>query len=219
MAETQKTMIEGGSHRGITYFIELSKTDNKYKARATIAWLLCSEIIDFNEEGMIDLVELKRGTVSICRGNHSFYENPFQQCQQFTIGHIDAILGMAGTAERLTKENANDFSNEELRQVIAYHHHEESMLKKSRMKPETDPTPEQLEQMKGEVERLIKTFSVPGLSALTKISGATIAQWRERGRISAQAAHEICQLKQISAHEFTRERLRPDVAFWYVDHN
>lgn len=88
--------------------------------------------------------------------------------------------------------------------------------------PRTNPTDEQLEKMAKETRRLVKTFSAPGVAHLLKSEGIQITRqgvnvWLARGRISAFAAHKICQHKDVQEKGFTRESLRPDVPVWYID--
>ncbi|CAL9987432.1 hypothetical protein VPHD81_0074 [Vibrio phage D81] len=88
--------------------------------------------------------------------------------------------------------------------------------------PRTSPTEEQLVEMKKETRRLVSAFSAPGVAHLLKLEGITITRqgvnvWLARGRISAYAAHKICQHKDVREKGFTRESLRPDVPVWYID--
>ena len=220
---TPKKITEGGQHCGISYFVELSKTGNKYKARSIVAFPDFTEIIDFNESGICDLLELLGGRYTLCRGNHYFYKNPYSVCLSYTQSHIDARLVEIKSRDAVLAVPMDDayIVDRTYSQVLADINNLNQAIEKAQkmasMKPETDPTPEQLEQMAAELDRLIKTFSKPGLTALTKITSATITQWMARGRVSAQAAHEICKIKQIKAQGFTREKLRPDVGFWYID--
>lgn len=94
---------------------------------------------------------------------------------------------------------------------------------KPEFSPVTNPTDEQLVAMKEEVTRLIKTFSARGVSYMLNLNGfkvktGAVNVWLHRGRISAMAAHVICKHKDVQEKGFTRESLRPDVPFWYIDH-
>lgn len=92
-------------------------------------------------------------------------------------------------------------------------------MKKS-FQPHTNPTDEQLVQMKEQLNRLVKIFGSRGLVYLLKQQKLTVNNigiWKARGRISALAAHEICKHKDVQSQGFTREGLRPDVMVWYID--
>lgn len=88
--------------------------------------------------------------------------------------------------------------------------------------PHTDPSDKQKQIMEKEIKRLVKEFTSRGLSFLLKKQGLTISRqgvsaWVKRGRISAYAAHKVCQLDVVKAKGFTREGLRPDVPVWYIE--
>lgn len=84
------------------------------------------------------------------------------------------------------------------------------------IKPRTKPTPEQLEQMKKEIKRLTDTFGFVPLGRALGVPVSTISAWSAKGKISAQAANDICKHEFIKKEGFTRESLRPDVKIWYT---
>jgi len=220
--ETVKTMTEGGNSQGVSYFVKLDKHGNKYKAISTIIFSTHNEIVDWNEPGMVDLMELGAGRTVRCMGNHFFYANPYAAVVDATTGLITARIEQIAIRDTFTLGHAEDAISAHgyafCRDQIQHLNNEiEKASDMARMKPETNPTDAQLVEMVGQLDRLIGIFSVPGIVALTGVTSATVNQWKKRGRIGAQAAHEICQIKEIKNHGFTRESMRPDVGFWYID--
>lgn len=82
--------------------------------------------------------------------------------------------------------------------------------------PVTKPTAKQIAQMKTQLVRLINEFGRVDISIMTSCDHATLRSWRLRGRISAKAAHTICEYEAVKNAGFTREILRPDVECWDV---
>lgn len=191
-----KTRTTSGTHSGVSYFVRIDYEGKQYKGSSTILFQSHSHIIDWNAPGEVDLLML--GTK--CKGNHFFYMDPEIKIVDATKGFIDAVNDIVASG-----------NTERLNQLIA----EASLMQ--RMKPETNPTKEESAEMRAEVDRLIQMFSIVGLASLTGRSSQTINGWKSRGRVSATAAHEICQLEEIKALGFTREKLRPDVKYWYID--
>jgi hypothetical protein len=123
-------------------------------------------------------------------GFRYFYENPYNDCKDYCIGLID------GTHDAMKNNTAP--------KIVS-------------MSPRTEATPEQIVQMREQITKLVKEFTCPGLAALNKSSTAVVQNWLQRGRISAQAASDLCKLPDIMEAGFTRELLRPDVTYWYTD--
>lgn len=122
-----------------------------------------------------------------------FAANPAKNgfVQKFAQGHIDAIVEKYNNGEEIPMT----------------------------FKPKTNPTSAQLKAMRDECERLVATFSVPGVAKIggESLSRAMVQEWKTRGRVSAHWANILCKNKLIRDAGFTRESLRPDVPFWYVD--
>lgn len=184
----KKTMTEGGNHAGVSFFITLEKDENSRGiARYQAKAQIC---FDNHTEELSDWWQL------IATGSKYFYSNPYTSCVDEVKGLIDG---------RLEQKNKNPSLAKKI---------EESMAS---MSPRTEPTEEQLKQMREKVEKLVSFFTAPGVAALAGIKTPVVHRWVERGRISAQAASDICKIPDIAAAGFTRELLRPDVTYWYTD--
>ena len=210
----QKTI--SGHHSGVSYFIQIEDHGGKYKAHSIMLFSTHEHLHDWCRDGEIDLTNGKT-----CKGNHFYYSNPEALLIPATKGMIDSITDLIALSERthagdFTGINSNNYP-ECLRDIQRLGEIIKEAKTMKRMRPETQPTPEEAKTMKSEVDRLISMFSIVGLSSLTGRSSQVITGWRARGRISATAAHEICQLPEIKALGFTREGMRPDVKYWYID--
>jgi len=127
-------------------------------------------------------------------GSTYFYSNPYKNCYDECIGLIDA---------RLSQDDNNPLKLE--------------AIQMAKMSPRTEPTPEQLNQMREQIQKLVAAFTAPGIAALAGIRTPVVQAWIARGRISAQAASDICKIPEVAAAGFTREAMRPDVVYWYTD--
>lgn len=226
-----KALTEGGICEGVNYFITINKfvdkDISKYQASAIILLRTHQEHINFCDGSYLDVMELARGKFMMMRAGGFYYSNPFNQivkCVQGTIGGRkdslvfwdagqDFIAGKDEKMDALLKKNSFEYV---LRQIELYRNILTKAEQMASMKPETNPTKSQLKEMKAEIDRIINLFTVPGLASLTGKSRETISNWKARGRISANAAHEICKIEEIKVHGFTREKFRPDVTYWYI---
>lgn len=208
-----QTITTGGQHQGVSYFIAIDDHGGKFKARSTILFATHQAIIDWNAQGVTDLQKPS----TKCRGNHFFYSNPFKQIEPATIGLIDATSELIALQDTLIATKAENATSEDVRRIGRLTTMiKEAGLMQQKMRPDTDPTDDQIEQMKAQVERLVSVFTATGIASISGNSRQTVNNWIARGRISAQAAHEVCQLPEVAAHGFTRELMRPDVKFWYI---
>lgn len=83
------------------------------------------------------------------------------------------------------------------------------------IRPNTNPSEEELGQMKSELLKLI--VSMGGLTATSKLLGIkyfTLNSWKTRGRISAVEARRISEYPEVKKKGFTKEKFRPDVKWW-----
>lgn len=183
-----KTASKMSDHAGVRYRYCVEKHNNgEYRAELTM----------FYPSGMggkitITNDEFKRTLNTSLPFFHNPAGNDF--IEKYAQGHIDCIMQKLETGDIDKMANDNAF------------------------KPRTNPTPEQLKKMADETERLIATFSAPGLAKIGgELQRATVQEWKNRGRVSAQWANDLCKNKIISDAGFTRESLRPDVPYWYVD--
>lgn len=212
--------IASGNHCGVSYFISIEDHGGKYKAQSTILFGdNFTYLLDWSDNWIVQLFEGRDNY-----GKHYYYEDPiklqkiFEEC---TKGFIDPVREMislekkieSGLFDGIFQENLNDclFKLKRLKQL-----REEAFLMQQKIRPETDPTPEQLTQMREQIEKLVSIFTMTGLASITGNSRQTVNGWLARGRVSAQAAHHMCQLDEVKAHGFTRESIRPDVKFWYI---
>lgn len=122
-----------------------------------------------------------------CLSGKYLAENPYKFIVDYCQGIIDAIIK--------NPENS-------------------SKIEAITMRPRTNPTPDQLAEMKKGIRDLVELFGAAGLAHLSGQSTETITNWAARGRISATQAHKICQHPAVSQAGFTREKLRPDVKSW-----
>lgn len=126
-------------------------------------------------------------------------ENPYAAIVEYVCGFIDgrndAIANTLITGDK-----------DELKKLIS----EDT----TSMKPLTDATPEQLEAMQSEVDRLVDTFGAVGVAHLSGVTPDGVRKWKNRGRVSATMAHKLCLIPAVSEAGFTRESLRPDVVSW-----
>lgn len=211
-----QTKTISGNHSGVSYFVNLDDHGGKYKAKSTMLFSTHNHIVDWNQEGSISPVDFTE-----CKGNHYFYDSPELTLVECTKAFIDGVVGMIAMRDRVaandfTGINQNNFSEciyqiNRLTELT-----KEAKLMQQKIRPETQPTDDQLVQMKAQIERMVSIFTITGIASITGNSRQTVSGWLSRGRISAQAAHEICQLPEIKAHGFTRENVRPDVKFWYI---
>ena len=89
---------------------------------------------------------------------------------------------------------------------------------KKEFRPPMKLVGKQTVQAKVEMERLIDVFTASGLAHLMGFSTPnSVHVMRNRGHVSAQAAHDICLLDIVKKEGFTREGLRPDVKVWRID--
>lgn len=208
-----KTITTGGQHQGISYFIAIDDHGGKFKAKSTILFPTHQSVIDWNAQGFIDIQK----PATKCRGNHFFYSNPFKQIEPATTGLIDATVELIALRDELILTNAENATTEDVRRIERLTTMiKEARLMQQKMRPDTDPTDDEFKQMKSQVERLVSVFTATGIASISGNSRQTVNNWIARGRISAQAAHEVCQLPEVSAQGFTRELMRPDVKFWYI---
>lgn len=84
------------------------------------------------------------------------------------------------------------------------------------MKPRTNPTPKQLEQMQAAVDKLIEKLTMSGAAAVFETSLQTVNNWRARGRVSATAARDYEHTPEVKALGLSKETMRPDVVEWQV---
>lgn len=211
---SQKTV--SGYHSGVSYFIKIEDHGGKYKAHSIMLFKTHQHLHDWCKDGEIDLTDGRT-----CKGNHFYYQNPEPLLVPATKGMIDSVTKLIAVSDRIqsgdfTGINSTNYP-ERLKEIQRLGEIIQEAKTMKRMRPETQPTPEEEKTMKAEVDRLISMFSIVGLSSLTGRSSQVIVSWRARGRISATAAHEICQLPEIKALGFTREGMRPDVKYWYID--
>ena len=79
----------------------------------------------------------------------------------------------------------------------------------------TEPTQQQLKQMRSEVIRLIAFAGGPKFfSEEIGIPVDTIGAWRKRGRIPQYIAATIDGIERFRSAGFSKESLRPDVTEW-----
>lgn len=206
--------IVSGNHCGVSFFISIEDHGGKYKAQSTITFQDFAQIIDWNEQGKTNPVDFTE-----CKGNHFFYEWPEKALVCSTTAFIDAANDMTAIKDKIAAGgDIGQISHAEAQRQIKRLSEmaEEAKLMQQKIRPETDPTPEQLQQMREQIEKLVSIFTMTGLASITGNSRQTVNGWLARGRVSAQAAHHMCQLDEIKAHGFTRESIRPDVKFWYI---
>lgn len=186
----KKTITEGSTHRGVSLFITLEKDKNSHGVdRYQATAKICFDT-------HVEMIANDYWWAIWLSGSKYFYVNPYKTCLDECIGLIDARLSQDQTNPLLTKKIEESMAN---------------------MSPRTEPTPEQLDQMRKAVEKLVASFTAPGVAALAGIKPYVVQSWLSRGRISAQAASDICKIPDIAAAGFTREMLRPDVVYWYTD--
>lgn len=184
-----------GTYSGVSYFVNIYDHGMKYKAESIALLPSHAHVHDWNAPGQPDLMS----PWVTCEGNHFFYYYPGKHLVDATQGMIDSLLDL----QKQNPERLNAITQE--------------AAQMQRMRPDTNPTPSEVKAMRKEIDRLINSFSIVGLAHLTGKTSQTINNWRARGRISATAAHEVCQIEEIKALGFTRESLRPDVKFWYIE--
>ena len=168
-----------------------------YRCDAVVKFSTHAELFAFNDSPHYEFTH--GGRLAITRPGMSFTLNPAADILEYLAGVIDA---------RLEQIESGD-SPELQKKIEAY-----NMARG----PQTNPTETELEQMQTELMRLLEEITAPGLKALFGYTAQTVCVWKNRGRISAEAANEICKHKEIKRRGFTRESLRPDVKFWIQDH-
>lgn len=218
----EKSITEGRSYRGVSFFVTLKKSPaGLYRASAEVLFSTHHERVDFHD-GTWAMADSKG--CAMLRKNQGLKGNPFTAAEKQLHGLIDARLGQLAVLEKtrlecntggssaIVAESLSDSDAQKLKTLL-------SIIKESTdtMRPNTDPTPDEIQTMKAQTEALIARFTVAGLSAISGIPYPTVGQWKIRGRVGASAANEICKLEQVKAAGFTRENLRPDVKFWYID--
>tara|TARA_R110000764_G_scaffold82835_2_gene163181 strand:+ start:75 stop:719 length:645 start_codon:yes stop_codon:yes gene_type:complete len=202
MEPTTKTAT--GEHDGFPWKVIITKSPfNTYTATAEISCQMHNITVNFPRN------EGKKGAAIVPSfdGKH-LNENPFL----YIVGFIEGFIN--GRNELVYKliEGGEQTKNE-LKKLLS---------EGENMRPKTNATPEQTEQMKAETNRFIDTFSATGVSHLVKLSmGAEyniyldkIIKWKVRGRVPATLAHNLCLLEPVKNEGFTRESLRPDVKSW-----
>lgn len=218
-----QSMTQTGTHEDVKFCIQIDKTRaGGYGATVRVELPTHTEMLYWDDGSFFNL---ESGGVARLRKGQTFRFNPYNQVLAMTQGHIDARLDQlaalrAAEQYRDDPEPINAMAaligwpavNDQIKTI-------QQSIEESNMaiSPRTNPTDEQLEAMAESLSRLVSRFSVPGLSALTGIGQQAIREWVKRGRISAQAANDICKLPEISGAGFTRETLRPDVPYWYAD--
>lgn len=139
------------------------------------------------------------------------------------------VMALAAKEQYLPLENIlNDPAiAQDVRRVIRLNQLKEE--NKMAIKPKTEATEKNLADMRAETTRLMDAFGgAAGVSFVCrehykdtehsdKFRRGTVSQWNNRGRISAEAANLMGAVPQLKAAGFSRESLRPDVTFWYVD--
>lgn len=240
----EQTRTATGEHEGATWELTIGKNHlGLYSAKAEIQYPESMgghcERIDWADGHTVGIVD---GSLRRLRKGERFPKNPYHQCQQTIIGAIDArqdasqarqslleLLGSTYRTETLEKALALSkrgselpmtaiFKGEALALALADKRHQQAIEEsKMAINPKTNPTPEQLEQMQKAIDDLVERFSIAGLAYIGGYDRQVVGNWKARGRVSAAAANDLCKIKTIKDAGFTREKLRPDVPFWYVD--
>lgn len=235
---------QSGEHNGARWTLTLTKSNmGFYGAEAVIRYPEPmgghEERIDWSDGTRVAVVE---GVLRKIREGERFSNNPYKQCVDQIIGAIDArhdaskarptLLGMlADTYKETTLRTALELSKKgsdlPMRAIFIGRALELALIDKQHRKtieeskmainPSTNPTPEQLKAMQKAVNDLIARFSIAGIAYLGGYDRQVVSNWKGRGRVSAQAANDLCKIREIKEAGFTRENLRPDVPFWYVD--
>lgn len=239
-----ETRTATGIHLGAKWSLSITKTAlGFYGASALILYPESmgghKEQIDWSDGTRFAVIE---GVFRQLRKGERFNKNPYRQCVDQITGAIDArhdasqarqkLINILATkhSEKLLKstlelyERGSDlpmramFRGKELELALIDQQHRKTIEEsKMAINPSTNPTDEQLKEMKQAVNDLIARFSIAGIAYLGGYERQVVSNWRARGRVSAQAANDLCKVKEIKEAGFTREMLRPDVPFWYVD--
>jgi len=203
-----------GAYRGVSYFLAVEDHGGKFKAKSTILFSTHQAIVDWGSHPVAMFFE--RGATQ--KGaNHFFYRDPTFPAKCATEGTIDSVCDLIDLRNRLIETDYQCAVFGDIAKIDLLNKHiEEAELMQQKIRPDTAPTDDQLIQMKEQVEKLVGIFTATGIASISGNSRQTVNNWIARGRISAQAAHEVCKLDEVSAHGFTRESMRPDVKFWYI---
>jgi len=190
-----------GRHQGFDYTITINKSPvGTYTASAEIVLNDHIVTIDMPNGSVAEPSETEKNSYRVPQSGGWFNANPYAAVVDYCIGFIDGRIDLS--MQILRGDTAAQAKLERL------------METETSMKPNTKPTPEQLKQMQSEIDKLVELFTVAGLSHLAGEPAQNVRNWQKRGRISATAAHRVCQLKVVSSVGFTREKLRPDVPSW-----
>lgn len=204
------------SHSGIDYTVTLTKSEiGRYGAECVIALPTHNERIDLQDGDHFDV----SGRPRKIRKGELLEANPMPWLPGYIEGIIDSRLEQIATHKAIVKLHERGATVEELEPALItikplFDAIDED---KKKMKPDTNPTPEQKKQMAEQAKSLVARFSAVGLAHITGYSAPAIRMWVTRGRVSASAANKICKYDPVKKAGFTRESLRPDVPYWYVD--
>lgn len=229
-----KTVKKDYIHSGVKWVLTLTKdTENDtYKAQASVEFATHTEIIDPHD-----------GThtgpsgcgVKTLRRGESLDKNPCDWLIPYVEAWIDSRLSamdlLADTTDSgviggaLNPQKLDAITDEQLPPVEQLL----TAMRKDKMRPQTNATPEQEAEMRRQAEALVDAFGAIGIASLIHknslpMAGESITKtasivrgWRSRGRIPAVAAHHLCGVRSVRSRGFTREKLRPDVGYWYID--
>lgn len=205
------SLTKTASHEycGVKSEIEITKTaEGFYSAVASICYH-CGATVT------IDFLRGEHRLPWLSRDGQLATENPYK----FIIGYIEGFLDYYLEDLKIYEAKGSDvnlmiikYGKERVMKAIRAM----KTLEKHRKKPHFKATPEHEKQCREAIESLIDRFGSSVLSAMTNgnYSRVNFNMWKQRGRISAVAAHEITQIETIKASGFTREILRPDIADW-----
>lgn len=208
LIETLKGLVSESYTKGRDCFFDLTEINRHkallalskdklgvYKACAIVVFSTHCEVVKFNDGGFYDVLDDQ--SIVVLKNGMSFAKNPARNIKEYLSGFIDARVAQIENDDEIIKLKQQE--------------------QKMSTGPRTNPTEKEKARMKQELERLLDTVTAPALKIMFGYSAQKVGTWKQRGRISATAAHEICQHEQIKKRGFTRESLRPDVKFWTQD--
>lgn len=225
-----KTVKKDYIHSGVKWVLTLTKdTENDtYKAQASVEFATHTEIIDPHDG--THAVPLGGGVKTLRRGE-SLDKNPCDWLVPYVEAWIDSRISASQVLSEITRDGELDHEKLDAMGAESWSPVEQLLtaMRKDKMRPQTNATPEQEAEMRRQAEALVDAFGAIGIASLihknslpmagesiTK-TAAVVRGWRSRGRIPAVAAHHLCGVRSVRSRGFTREKLRPDVGYWYID--